>query len=217
MAIDTVKICGLSTPEAVREAVKSGASHLGFIFFAKSPRIVTPAAAAALVAEAGNSKTVAVTVDADDAFLDDIDSTMEPDIHQLHGAETPDRVRAIQARFGKPVMKALAIRSQADLEKVALYDGVADLLLLDAKPPAGSQLPGGNGVTFDWALVAQMKTRTPILLSGGLGRINLPEAIEHVTDAANGLIGLDVSSGVESAPGVKDITKIRDFMALAHA
>ncbi|MEO0547927.1 MAG: phosphoribosylanthranilate isomerase [Pseudomonadota bacterium] len=217
MALETVKICGLSTPGSVQQAVSGGASHLGFIFFPKSPRNVTPEQAAGLVVHSGDRQTVAVTVNADDTFLDAIDGAMQPHIHQLHGAETPAHVRTVKARYGKPVMKALAIRSEGDLTKLKAYDGIADLLLLDAKPPAGSDLPGGNGVSFDWDLVAGLNTETPVLLSGGIDLENLALAKSLVSDASNSLIGIDVSSGVEAEPGVKDITKIQDFMAFCRA
>ncbi|MEM1038048.1 MAG: phosphoribosylanthranilate isomerase [Pseudomonadota bacterium] len=217
MALETVKICGLSTVGSVQQAVSGGASHLGFIFFPKSPRNVTPEQAASLVAHAGGRQTVAVTVNADDTFLDAIDRTMQPHIHQLHGAETPQHVETVKTRYGKPVMKAMAIRSQDDLTKLKAYDGIADLLLLDAKPPAGSDLPGGNGVTFDWDLVAGLNTATPVLLSGGIDLENLGLAKSLVSDASNSLMGIDVSSGVEAKPGVKDTVKIQDFLVCCRA
>ncbi len=204
----SAKICGLSTPEAVAAACTGGATHLGFIFFEPSPRNVSAKLAAQLVGDCGDAKTVAVSVNAEDDFLEQIVTTMQPHMLQLHGAEPVERVRELRNRYGLPVMKALAIREAADIEKARLYDGVADKLLLDAKPPKGSDLPGGNGVSFDWSLIETLKTETPILLSGGIDGANLDAALDCVTDPHNSLVGIDVSSGVESAPGVKDISKI---------
>ncbi|MFD0916978.1 phosphoribosylanthranilate isomerase [Pseudahrensia aquimaris] len=203
-----VKICGLSTPESVIAARDGGASHLGFIFFVKSPRHVSPEQARDLVALSGDCQTVAVSVDADDAYLDAIVGTMEPDLLQLHGSESLERVAEVKSRYGLPVMKALAVRGIDDLARAQIYEGHVDLLLLDAKPPKGAELPGGNGVSFDWSLVENLQSQTPILLSGGIDQSNVKEAIALVRDAANGLVGLDLSSGVESAPGVKDMAKI---------
>ena len=150
-----IKICGLKTGEAIDAALDGGASHVGFIFFPKSPRNVDPAEAGRLrEAARGKAKAVAVTVDAGDAALDAIVEAMSPDVLQLHGHESPARVAEIRKRYGLPVMKALAIREAADLQAVKPYLGVADRFLLDAKPPAGSELPGGNGVSFDWSLLA---------------------------------------------------------------
>jgi phosphoribosylanthranilate isomerase len=151
-----IKICGLSTPEAVDRAADLKADMAGFIFFAKSPRHVTVETATRLAerARARGLKTVAVTVDMDDAGLDEIVERMKPDWLQLHGGETPERVSALKLRYGLPVMKALAIRDAADLDRAAAYEGIADRMLFDAKPPRGSDLPGGNGVSFDWRLLA---------------------------------------------------------------
>ncbi len=212
MSID-VKICGLSTPEGVTAAQAGGATHLGFIFFPKSPRNVSPDRAAGLAAGVGTAKTVAVTVDADNDFIEEIVATMQPAMLQLHGTESTERVKSLRNRFGLPVIKALAIRDHSDLSKVAAHDGVADVLLLDAKPPAGSDLPGGNGVRFDWELLEGLKTKTPILLSGGVNLGNAAEAISFVNRDDNSILGLDVSSGVESAPGVKDTAKIKTLLA----
>jgi phosphoribosylanthranilate isomerase len=217
-----MKICGLSTPESVDAALLGGATHLGFIFFAKSPRNVTPQQAAPLAARAAkaataaaHAKTVAVSVNADDAFLEDIVSTMKPDMLQLHGSESVDRIAELKSRYGLPVIKALSIREAADLEKIATYAECADVLLLDAKPPAGSDLPGGNGVSFDWSLIADLHGDIPILLSGGIDISNIAEAMALVRDSSNGITGLDLSSGVESAPGVKDISKIENILEAA--
>ena len=210
-----MKICGLSTPESVDAALQGGASHVGFIFFAKSPRNVTPEQAAPLAAQTGTAKSVAVSVNADDAFLDDIVATMKPDMLQLHGSESPERLAEVRARYGLPIIKALSIREAADLEKIPAYAECADMLLLDAKPPAGSDLPGGNGVSFDWSLIDGLTGQVPILLSGGIDISNIPEAMALVHDSGNGITGLDLSSGVESAPGVKDIAKIRNILTAA--
>ncbi|MEN0040928.1 MAG: phosphoribosylanthranilate isomerase [Pseudomonadota bacterium] len=202
MTVD-VKICGLSTVEAVKVARDEGASHLGFIFFEKSPRNVSAELARDLVAHKGRAKSVAVSVNADDVALDHIVTTMQPDMLQLHGGESQERVREVKARFGLPVIKALAVCDAGDLQKAATYNGVADLLLLDAKPPKGADLPGGNGVTFDWSLHDELATTTPVLLSGGIGTHNIDDALAALRGNAS-LIGIDLSSGVESTPGVKD-------------
>lgn len=208
-----IKICGLKTPEALDAALVGGASHVGFIFFPKSPRNIEPAAAGALRGAAkGRALAVAVTVDADDASLDAIVAAMAPDLLQLHGKETPDRVAEVKARYGLPVMKALSVSQPADLEAAAAYAGVADRLLFDAKPPKGSELPGGNGVSFDWTILRALPAGTDYLLSGGLNAGNVGEAIRLASPP-----GLDISSGVESAPGVKDVSLIRAFFAAAKA
>lgn len=206
MTLD-IKICGLKTDEAVAAALAGGASHVGFIFFAKSPRNVSVEEAARLrQAATGRATAVAVTVDADDATLDAIVSTMKPDMLQLHGSETPERVAAIKVRYGLPVMKAFAIREAADLEKVAPYRGVADRFLFDAKPPKGAELPGGNGVPFDWRLLPALDAGIDYMLSGGLNAGNIAEALRLARAP-----GVDISSGVETAPGVKDAGLIKAF------
>lgn len=207
-----IKICGLSTREAIEAAQTGGATHLGFIFFPKSPRNVSPDNAAGLVNPLSDIETVAVTVNADDAFLDEIVAKMHPTLLQLHGSESPERLEEVRKRYNLPIIKALAVRDQSDLEKVATYNGVADILLLDAKPPKGSDLPGGNGVSFDWSLLDQLQTQTPVLLSGGIDLNNVEDAMDHVRDKSSCITGLDVSSGVESAPGVKDDAKIKAFL-----
>lgn len=212
MALD-IKICGLKTDDAVATALDSGASHVGFIFFPKSPRHVSTELAGQLRRSAtGRAKAVAVTVDADDATLDAIVAGMAPDMLQLHGTETPERVSAVKARFGLPVLKAFSIREAADLEAIAPYRGIADRFLFDAKPPKGSDLPGGNGVSFDWRLLAGLDARVDYMLSGGLNAANVGDALT-LTRAP----GLDVSSGVESAPGIKDVALIRDFFRAVKA
>jgi len=211
-----VKICGLSTPEAIAASREGGATHLGFIFFEPSPRNVVPLQASQLLNDRAGAQAVAVSVNADDEFLEDIIITMQPDILQLHGSETVERVRELKARYGLPVMKALAIREIADIEKARAYDGVADTLLLDAKPPKGSDIPGGNGVSFDWSLIDTLKTDTPVLLSGGIDIDNLASALDRVTDPRNSLTGIDLSSGVERAPGVKDTSKIATVLKMCR-
>ena len=206
MSLD-VKICGLRTPEALAAALAGGATHVGFIFFPKSPRNVMPDQAAALREIArGAAKAVAVTVDAEDAQLDEIVEVAKPDILQLHGKESPERVLALKARYGLPVIKALSVSEASDLERLKSYAGAADRFLLDAKPPAGSDLPGGNGVAFDWSILQRLEKGTDYLLSGGLTPANVGEALRQASPP-----GLDVSSGVESAPGVKDVGQIEAF------
>jgi phosphoribosylanthranilate isomerase len=208
-----VKICGLSTPETVAAALDNGADMVGFIFFPKSPRNVSVEQAALLrKAAVGRAKAVAVTVDAPDEALDAIMREMEPDLLQLHGAETPERAAAVRARYGVPVIKALSIRDAADLDKIAPYIGVADQFLLDAKAPKGSELPGGNGVSFDWRILSALDPGLDYMLSGGMNAGNVAEALA-VTHAP----GLDLSSGVESAPGVKSVALISDFFAALKA
>jgi len=208
-----IKICGLSTPEAVASVIAGGGSHLGFIFFSKSPRNVSPQQARELTIDVSTVETVAVTVNADDSFLDEIVETMKPTMLQLHGSENLQRVADVKARYGLPIIKAMAVRDAIDLDAARSYDGAVELLLLDAKPPKGADLPGGNGVSFDWSLLVGLKTQTSILLSGGIDLSNVCEAMKCVNDASNSIIGLDVSSGVESAPGAKDILKIEAFLA----
>lgn len=208
-----IKICGLRTPEAVAAALDGGASHVGFIFFAKSPRNVTPDLAGQLrQAAIGRAKAVAVTVEASDAELDGIVAAMSPDMLQLHGKETPERVAEVRARFGLPVMKALSVSTTADLQPAKDLAGIADRLLLDAKAPKGSELPGGNGVAFDWTVLASLPAGADYLLSGGLNAGNVAEALRVANPP-----GLDVSSGVESSPGVKDVGLIRAFFAAVRA
>ncbi|MBP1851834.1 phosphoribosylanthranilate isomerase [Rhizobium halophytocola] len=202
-----VKICGLKTPDATERALARGATHLGFIFFDKSPRNIEPDLAGELASLAkGRAKTVAVTVDADDETLDDIVSLMQPDILQFHGHESPDRLLAVKALFGLPVMKAFSIRTADDLDRIDPYIGVADRFLFDAKAPAGSDLPGGNGVSFDWRLLQSLDADINYMLSGGLNKDNVAEAL-----AETGARGIDISSGVESAPGVKNVDRIDAF------
>lgn len=202
-----IKICGLKTEEAVRRAVDRGATHIGFIFFEKSPRNIEPDIAGKLAdAVRGTTKVVAVTVDADNDDLDEIIALLKPDILQLHGSETPDRVLTIKAIYGLPVMKALSVRDADDLARVEPYIGIVDRFLFDAKPPKGSDLPGGNGVSFDWTLMHSLDESVNYMLSGGLNKDNVAEALA-ITRAP----GIDISSGVESSPGVKDLDMIDAF------
>jgi phosphoribosylanthranilate isomerase len=208
-----VKICGLSTEETLAAALAAGADMVGFVHYPKSPRHLPLAAAPALVERAGGrAKKVLLTVDADDDLLAAAISAFKPDILQLHGAETPARVAAIRGRFGRPVMKAIGLGTRADLAQIASYEKVADLLLFDAQPADAAALPGGNGRAFDWALLRGQAIAKPWLIGGGLTPANVAAAI-----AATGAQGVDVSSGVESARGVKDIGKIAGFVAAARA
>ena len=206
-----VKICGLSTPETLAAAVDAGAAYVGFVFFPKSPRNVTLAQARDLAVEVppGVAK-VALTVDADDALIDALTSTVPLDMLQLHGHETPARVTEVRLRTGLPVMKAVGIADKADLAQIEIYEDVADQLLIDAKPPRTAKLPGGNGLTFDWRLIANRRWSVPWMLAGGLTPETVGEAI-----ALTGARQVDVSTGVESAPGVKDPALIRAFLASA--
>ena len=206
MTLD-IKICGLKTPEAVAAALDGGASHVGFIFFEKSPRNVAVETAGMLrKAARGRAQAVAVSVDANDAALDAIVAAMAPDMLQLHGGESPERVAAVKARYGLPVMKAFAVRDASDLARIVPYRGVADRFLFDAKPPKGAELPGGNGIPFDWRVLAGLDDSVDYMLSGGLNADNIGAALSAVSPH-----GIDISSGVESAPGEKNPDLIRDF------
>ena len=208
-----IKICGLSEPATLDVALEAGADMVGFVFFEKSPRHVSLQRAEALSRHvAGRARTVALTVDADDAILAALVEAAHPDFLQLHGRESAARVAQVRARFGLPVIRALALATRDDLAEVASFDVVADHLLFDARPPAASGTPGGNGVTFDWSLLDGVSTRRPYLLAGGLDPENVGDAVR-----ATRTPGLDVSSGVERAPGVKDGGKIARFVARARA
>lgn len=208
-----VKICGLRTEADVLAVASSGAAYAGFVFFAKSPRNLTldQARLLALAAPVGLAK-VALVVDADDQTLDAIVEAVPLDMLQLHGHETPDRVAQVRERYGLPVMKAVGVADEGDLAAIFDYSTVADQLLIDAKPPKSSVLPGGNGLSFDWRLVAQRRWLRPWMLAGGLTAESVAEAI-RLTNARQ----VDVSSGVEAAPGVKDATLISAFVAAARA
>lgn len=212
MSLD-IKICGLKTPDAIAAALSGGASHLGFIFFPKSPRYVTAEMAGQLrKAATGKAKAVAVTVDASDDTLDMIVAVMRPDMLQLHGNEGPERVAEVKERYGLPVMKALSVREAADLDAIQPFRSVADRFLFDAKPPAGSELPGGNGIAFDWQVLADLDRNVEYMLSGGLNAANIGEALRLVNPP-----GIDISTGVESAPGVKDAVLIEAFFRAVRA
>ncbi len=208
------KICGLSTREAVATAIAGGAAYLGFVFYPRSPRAVTPLEAAGLCADVpAEVARVGLFVDADDALIEAALTATPIDILQFHGCETPARVAEARLKFARPVMKALAIAGPRDVVDAACYEAVADRLLFDAKPPRRADaLPGGNGLAFDWRLIADRSWRLPWMLSGGLTTELLPEAVQ-----ISGAVAVDVSSGVESCPGVKDTDKIRAFLAAARA
>jgi phosphoribosylanthranilate isomerase len=207
-----VKICGLATEAAVDAALAHGADMAGFVVYEKSPRHVSLDLAARLGDRAGNrTRKVLLTVDADDALLSAAIAALGPAILQLHGSETPERAASIRARFGLPVMKAIGIGSAADLALIPHFAAVSDLLLFDAKPGLGSKTPGGTGKTFDWDLLAGVKTTRPWLLAGGLDADTVAKGLAQ-THAP----GVDVSSGVESAPGVKDAAKVAAFIAAAR-
>lgn len=203
-----IKICGLSTEETIDAAVEAGAARVGLVFFSKSPRHLELERAAALARHAGDrAVVVALTVDADDASLDEIVATVRPAMLQLHGSETPTRVSHVRARFGLPVMKAIGIAAKADLGAARRYGEVADEILFDAKPPNGATLPGGNGVAFDWRILSALDLAVPFMLSGGLDPENVGRALALTRAQA-----VDVSSGVEVAPGVKSPERIRAFV-----
>jgi phosphoribosylanthranilate isomerase len=209
----SIKICGLKTPEALDVALESGADMVGFVFFAPSPRNLGLEAARVLGTRAqGRAAKVALTVNANDETLLAIVNALKPDMLQLHGSEPPERVAVVRSRFGLPVMKALPIAERADLSPVRLYARVADRLIFDARAPQEATRPGGLGKPFDWALLKGIDPGVPYMLSGGLDADNVAEAL-HITRAP----GVDVSSGVERAPGEKDADKIRAFIRAARA
>lgn len=207
-----VKICGLRTPGDVAAVAAAGAAYAGFNFFPKSPRYVTPetARALALAAPEGLCK-VALVVDAEDALLDRIIAEVPLDMLQLHGHEGPARVAEVKARYGLPVMKVLGVAAEEDLAPLLDYQLVADQILIDAKAPKGAVLPGGNGLTFDWRLLVGRKWLKPWMLAGGLTPDNVGRAIQ-----LTGARQVDVASGVESAPGVKDAARIAAFVEAAQ-
>ncbi|HEX9488653.1 MAG TPA: phosphoribosylanthranilate isomerase [Stellaceae bacterium] len=208
-----VKICGLSTAEGVAAAARHGARFVGFVFYPPSPRNVAPALAGALSALTPSGVTkVGLFVDADDDTVAAALAGAPLDLLQFHGDESPERVAAVKRRFGKPVMKAIAVAAAADLAAAQRYFGVADRLLFDAKPPKDAALPGGNGLIFDWELLGARRWPLPWMLSGGLTADNLGEAV-RITHAN----ALDVSSGVEREPGIKDPEKIAAFLGRARA
>ena len=208
-----VKICGLSDPATLSAALEAGADMVGFVFFPRSPRHVDLTRARDLGRLAkGRAQKVALTVDADDAQFENIIETLRPDMLQLHGHESIARIRDIKQKFKLPVMKALAVETSADLAVLPGIAAAADRILFDAKPPQDATRPGGLGVPFDWTLLSQLDLQIPVMVSGGLHAGNVAEAI-HVTRAG----GVDVSSGVESAPGVKDAEMIHAFIRAARA
>ncbi|HWT29660.1 MAG TPA: phosphoribosylanthranilate isomerase [Propylenella sp.] len=203
-----IKICGLSDEESVDAALVAGADFVGFAFFARSPRNVTLERAAGLAQRIrGRAGIVALTVDADDSVLGDIAETLRPDLLQLHGSETPERVARVRETTGRPVMKVVGVAEAGDLIALGRY-GVADRFMLDAKPPRDATRPGGNGVAFDWSILRGFAPAKPWFLSGGLNPANVAAALD-----ATGATGVDVSSGVETAPGKKSPALIHAFVA----
>jgi phosphoribosylanthranilate isomerase len=209
----SVKICGLATVDDVRACADADANYMGLVFFEKSPRNITIPAARelALAAPLGLAK-VALVVNPSDAQLDAITATVPLDMLQLHGRETPERVAEVKARYGLPVMKAVGIADGDDLPKLESYFGVADQILVDAKPPKGGELPGGNGLSFDWRLIAGRRWPCPWMLAGGLTPENVAEAVKMT-----GVKQVDVSSGVEDAPGQKNAELIQKFVQSSRA
>lgn len=207
-----VKICGINMPDALDAAVEAGADALGFVFFPPSPRHLGIEAASALAERVGGrAAKVALTVDAEDALLAAIRDAVKPDMLQLHGQESPARVAAIRTRFGLPVMKALPVETRADLSAVSAYAQVADRILFDARPPREATRPGGLGAPFDWRILEDLHLPLPFTLSGGLDAGNVARAIRIARPG-----GVDVSSGVERAPGDKDPGKIGAFIRAAR-
>jgi phosphoribosylanthranilate isomerase len=208
-----VKICGLSTRETLDVALQAGADMVGFVFFPPSPRHIGLETARDLGKQArGRALKVALTVDADDAMLANIVETLQPDILQLHGQETVARLRDIKQAFGLPVMKVVAVETASDLASLPGYAAVADRILFDAHAPKGATRPGGLGAVFDWHVLENLDLKLPFMVSGGLNAGNVAEAV-RVTRAG----GVDVSSGVERAPGIKDPEMIRAFIRAARA
>jgi phosphoribosylanthranilate isomerase len=207
-----VKICGLSTPETLDAALAAGADMVGFVFFPPSPRHVSLETARKLGRQVkGGARKVALSVDADDALLANCIDALQPDLLQLHGKETVARLRDIKQKFGLPVMKAIAVETLADLAALPGYADVADRILFDARAPSGATRPGGLGAAFDWHLLQNLDLKRPFMVSGGLHAANVAEAV-RVTRAG----GVDVSSGVERTPGIKDPEMIRAFMRAAR-
>ena len=206
-----VKICGLKTETAMAAALAGGADYVGLVFFPPSPRNISTATAAQLAASArGRAKIVALMVDPDDALIEAVIAAADPDILQLHGEETPERVRSIQQRWGKPVMKAVSVATAEDAQGALAYRDAADLILFDARAPRDSTRPGGNGAAFDWRALVGVKDQLPYMLSGGLTPDNVADAI-RITGAPI----VDVSSGVEAHPGEKDPALIHRFLRAA--
>jgi len=212
-----VKVCGLSTPETVTAAIEAGADLVGFVFHPKSPRFVTPERAAELAVRArGRAGIVALTVDMDEEATADLGAILEPDWLQLHGSEPAEAVRFLGGAARARTMKAIGVATPSDLAAIPAYAAVADRLLIDAKPPRDAAYPGGHGRPFDWSILKALDPATPFLLAGGLTIDTVAEAIRTVRGFGLNLAGVDVSSAVESAPGVKDAAKIRAFVAAAR-
>jgi phosphoribosylanthranilate isomerase len=208
-----VKICGLRSEAALEAALAGGADYVGLVFFPPSPRNIAPEAARPLADLArGRARIVALMVDPDDALIEAVVAATDPDMLQLHGEETPERVRDVRRRWGKPVMKAIKVATAEDTAAAFDYAQAADLILFDARAPRDSTRPGGHGAAFDWSLLAGIEGRLPFMLSGGLTPDNVAEAI-RITGAAM----VDVSSGVERSPGEKDPELIRRFLRAAKA
>ena len=206
-----VKICGLNDEDAIDAALEAGADYLGFVFFAKSPRAVTAEQAAELTQFIEGAQKVGLFVDPDDALLNEVTAHLRLDLLQFHGAETPERLAQVREEYGVPVMKVIPVATKDDLAAAAPFYDVVDMILFDAKPPKGSDLPGGNAVSFDWSILEGFKCPVPWMLAGGLTPANVAEAVK-----ATGAKAVDVSSGVETSPGVKDPAKIRAFIAAAQ-
>ena len=208
-----VKICGLRSPEALDAALAAGADMVGFVFFPPSPRHVGFEAARVLGARVQNrAQKVALSVDASDAELDQLVEALQPDLLQLHGRETPERVATLRSRFHLPVMKALPVETKSDLAPIRIYEKVADRILFDARAPREATRPGGLGKSFDWSLLEGLDLQVPFVLSGGLDAGNVASALR-----ITGALSVDVSSGVERAPGDKDPDKIHAFVRAARA
>jgi phosphoribosylanthranilate isomerase len=208
-----IKICGLKTPEALDAALDAGADMVGFVFFPPSPRHLGYGAARSLGERVkGRAKKVALSVDASDMELEQFIAALKPDLLQLHGKETPERVHMLRTRFGLPVMKAIPVEKKSDLSPVRMYARVADRILFDARAPRSATRPGGLGKSFDWRLLEKLDVGAPFMLSGGLDAKNVAEAL-----AITGAPSVDVSSGVEKRTGEKDPEKIRAFVRAARA
>ena len=206
-----VKICGITEPDALEAAIDGGADMVGFVFYAPSPRCIEPEAAAELADSLPDDmQVVGLFVDADDALLDRVLGQVRLDLIQCHGTESPERIEAIRLEYGVPVMKSIPIAVAEDVAAMAAYADAADQILFDTKPPQGAALPGGNAVSFDWTLLKDRKIPLPWMLAGGLNAENVAQAI-----AVSGAKAVDVSSGVETAPGQKDPVKIQAFIKAA--
>lgn len=206
-----VKICGLKTEAALEAALAGGADYVGMVFFAPSPRSIDPAAAATLAAKArGKASIVALLVDPEDALVDAVIRAAAPDMLQLHGDETPERAVDIRRRWDRPVIKAIKVATAADARLALNYRAMADMILFDARPPDGADRPGGHGAPFDWSVLSGVKEHVPFMLSGGLTADNVADAIRATRAAI-----VDVSSGVETSPGVKDPALIQRFLQAA--